>query len=130
MTVKILPAEVRTLEDLLDLLKPKTVFIAYEGFSKKDMPSKDNPYLTNEMEEMKNRISSCSPNINVTCEAVYSHKLVSTYFCNKWKYVFANPKAKWEESVKADLSLIFTWEGKWILVGGGELEPYTEIGID
>lgn len=124
-----LPEGVETLEQFIEWVNPKSIFFGYEGFGPDEMPDDDNPSMKEEFVNFCIRIQKACPKATFTAEPVYMKLVQSDYFCTKLKYIFTNPKAKWDECIKADLSLVYTCEGEWLIAKAGEIKPYTLVEL-
>lgn len=124
-----LPDEVETLEQFLEWINPNSIFFGYEGFGKDEMPDDDNLSMKEEFTELCARIKKACPKATFTAEPLYMKIVQSDFFCTKMKYIFTNPKAKWQECLKADLAFVYGCEGEWIIARAGDMKPYTTIDL-
>lgn len=126
---EILPDEIETLEQFIEWVNPKSIFFGYEGFSKDEMPDDNNPSMKEEFLNLCIRIQKVCPKALFTAEPLYMKIVQNDYFCTKLKYIFTNPKAKWSECISADLSLVYTCEGGWLIAKAKEIKPYTVVDL-
>ncbi|QBZ70792.1 hypothetical protein pETSU_211 [Edwardsiella phage pEt-SU] len=124
-----LPDEIETLEQFLEWINPKSIFFGYEGFGKDEMPDDDNPSMKEEFATLCARIQKACPKALFTAEPLYMKIVQSDFFCTKMKYIFTNPKAKWQECIKADLAFVYGCEGEWHLARAGDMKPYTTVDL-
>lgn len=124
-----LPEGIETIEDFVDSLHPKHIFIAYEGHSKEESATPEYPHLLNEMNAILERFKKAAPNSKVTIEPVYATIVRSEYFITRWKYAFINRGVSWKKCTKADLSIVFRVDGDWVIIKANGYEPYTVLEL-
>lgn len=128
--MKEIEEEITTLEELIDTLKPKSIFIAYECHGPEDLPAA-RPCLAEEMAKILLRCkAAASKKTVVHMETVYRVVIESTYFKSEWKYAFVNSKAKWAECIKSDLAFVYTVDGEWKVIKAEGYEPYRFLDIE
>uniref|UniRef100_A0AAU8KZI0 Nuclear transport factor 2 family protein n=1 Tax=Pantoea phage Survivor TaxID=3232176 RepID=A0AAU8KZI0_9CAUD len=124
-----LPEDIETVEDFVDSLHPRHIFIAYEGHSKEETATAAHPHLLNEMNAILERFKKAAPNSKVAIEPCYAVIVRSEYFITRWKYAFVNRGVSWRKCTKADLSMVFTVDGEWVIIQANGYKPYTKIEL-
>lgn len=127
--LEVLPDEIETLEQFIEWINPKSIFFGYEGFGPDEMPNDESPSMKEDYFNLCERIKKACPKAKFTTESMYLKIVQSDFFCTKMKYIFANPKAKWQECITADLAFVYGCEGEWVIAKGGNLKPYTTVDL-
>ncbi|UQT02683.1 hypothetical protein YUBABA_01490 [Serratia phage vB_SmaM-Yubaba] len=120
--------EIKTLEELIEVTSPKTVFIAVE---KEDHPIGDE-------EDAEGKADHAVRAVSITervlaqldkCEVInravikVTPKEGDAVVTNQ--YAFVDVKQNWTKALTSDIAFVYRLDGKIEIIRGGDVKPYT-----
>lgn len=120
--------EIKTLEELIEVTSPKTVFIAVE---KEDHPIGDEADVEGKADHAVRAISITERVLAQLdkCEVVnravikVTPKEGDAVVTNQ--YAFVDVKQNWTKALTSDIAFVYRLDGKIEIIRGGDVKPYT-----